>query len=106
MVWIAGQTASDKNNTVIGTTLDEQVDVAADNVKKALEAVGASVDNLVHVQYFIAQYDPDTDFPAVLKAGRSLASSRGGSPAAELIGVQSLGLREYRIEISGVAVLP
>ncbi|CAD7696157.1 unnamed protein product [Ostreobium quekettii] len=105
-VWISGQTSQDTGGNVVGTTLEEQADTTTANVKKALEAVGATVDNIVHIQVFIANYNPDTDIPTVAKVTKAFEGSNGTFPSAELIGVQSLFSRELLIEINAVAVLP
>jgi enamine deaminase RidA (YjgF/YER057c/UK114 family) len=52
-VYLAGQTAQQKDGTVVGATLAEQFDVAAGNVVKALEAAGAHPQDLVSMQIFV-----------------------------------------------------
>ncbi|CAD7696156.1 unnamed protein product [Ostreobium quekettii] len=105
-IWISGQTSQDTVPNVLGRTLDEQADGAIANVKRALEAVGATVDDIVHQQIFIANYNPDTDIPIVGKVTNAFKTSNGNFPSAELIGVQSLFTRELLIEIYTEAVLP
>jgi enamine deaminase RidA (YjgF/YER057c/UK114 family) len=52
-VYLAGQTAQQKDGTIVGATVAEQFDVAAANVVKALAAAGAHPQDLVSIQIFV-----------------------------------------------------
>ena len=66
VVALGGQTALGPDNTIVGTTMTEQFDVAAGNVVAALRAAGGEPSDIVSMQIFV------TDVPAYKAALREL----------------------------------
>lgn len=53
-VFISGQTPRDAQRAIVGTTVEEQTAVTLENVRLALEAAGASFDDVVKVNVHLA----------------------------------------------------
>ena len=104
LIFVAGQTALDRDFKAVGTDLGSQAEQALTNVGHALEAAGASFADVAHLRVFIPNYRPE--HAAAL--GPLMARFFGGGPlpAQTLIGVQTLAMPELLIEIEAVAVVP
>ncbi len=102
LVFCSGQVALDRDGTAIPEGLAEQAKVAAANVKLALEAAGATPEDITAVRLYIVDLDPDK----LNAVGSALPALFGGNaPAATAIGVTSLADPEYKVEIEVMAVL-
>ncbi len=101
--YIAGQVALDADGNVVGEgDLEAQARQAYANLVTALAAVGATVNEIAKTTTYVVNYSADVR-PALHAARRSVFS--GEPPANTLIGVQSLALPEFLIEIEAIAVL-
>jgi enamine deaminase RidA (YjgF/YER057c/UK114 family) len=101
-VYIAGQVALDSTGQLVGAgDFRAQADRVYQNLRRALEAVGGSVDDLIKTTTFI------TD-PKNVTAFRELRTKYLGvanPPANTMVIVSGLARPELLIEIEGVAVL-
>jgi enamine deaminase RidA (YjgF/YER057c/UK114 family) len=98
----AGQVAWDKNHNVIGPgDVGAQARQALSNLKEVLSAAGASPADVVRTRTFVVNYKPDYLDPL----GQAFSEFYGdATPAAgTLIGVQSLALPDFLIEIEATA---
>jgi enamine deaminase RidA (YjgF/YER057c/UK114 family) len=102
-IFLAGQVGVDTNLEVVSDDLGAQAKQAASNVICALEAAGASVDDLMHVRVFVVNLDGE----GMRAVGPALESLKGsdGHAAQTMIGVQALALPTLRIEIEATAVV-
>ena len=100
----AGQTAWDKDLNVIGKgDFAAQAKAVYENVRMALASAGAEPRDIVRMRTYIVDYTPD-----YLEAlGIETAAFFGDHPppAATLIGVASLAMPEFMIEIEVTAVV-
>jgi len=105
IVHISGQVGTDEAGTVVVGGLAAQTERALLNVALALEAAGASLDDVARVTFYVVDWDPS--MLDELARGGSAARAQRPYPdvAVTLIGVKSLFTPEMRIEIEAVAVV-
>jgi enamine deaminase RidA (YjgF/YER057c/UK114 family) len=105
LVHLGGQTALDPSGRIQGTTLPEQLDVAAGNVMTALRGVGGVAEDIVSIQIFVT--DP-ADYKAQLRALGAVWQQHFGRhyPATGLFGVTRLFDDTALIELMCVAIVP
>jgi enamine deaminase RidA (YjgF/YER057c/UK114 family) len=103
-VYLAGQTASAPDGSIVGATIVEQFDVAAGNLMTALRAAGGGPEDLVSLQVFVtavAEYKQ-----SLMALGRVWRTHFGRRyPAMGLFGVTELFDPAAKVELMGVAVL-
>lgn len=104
-IYLGGQTAHDSSNTLVGDTVAEQFDKAAENVVSALAAAGAKPEHLVSMQIFV------TDVVAYKAALDELATAYQKHfgkhfPAVALLEVKGLYDSAAKVELVCVAVVP
>ena len=103
-VFISGQTAWDaRKNIVGGDSVLEQARQAFRNVKKAVEAAGGTVKDIVALRIYIVDYQAESG-TAVGTALREFFSQQN-PPASTWVGVSALAVPEFLIEIEATAVL-
>ena len=103
-VYLAGQTALDRDGAIVGETIAEQFDVAAGNLVTALRAAGGEPDDLVCLQVFVTSVAEYKD--TLLPLGRVWRRHFGRRyPAMGLFGVTELFDAAAKVELMGVAVL-
>ena len=103
MVFISGQTAWDaQKNIVGGDNLLEQARQALRNVKAAIEAAGGSLKDVVALRIYIVNYRPE-NAAAVGSALKEFFPQT--PPASTWIGVSTLAVPEFLIEIEATAVV-
>jgi 2-iminobutanoate/2-iminopropanoate deaminase len=101
LLFIAGQVAVDRQNTVIGKGDPEQQAVQVfENIKAVLAAAGASFENLTMTTTYL------TDIRYREAFNKVRVKYYGSAPPTNtLLVVKALANEEYLIEISGIAVL-
>lgn len=100
----AGQTAWDKDQNLIGEgDFAAQTRAAYENVRLALASAGAEPKDIVRMRTYIVDYTPDH----LEHLGQETAAFFGDHPppASTLIGVASLAMPEFMIEIEATAVV-
>jgi enamine deaminase RidA (YjgF/YER057c/UK114 family) len=104
-VYLAGQTAHDAEGRVRGETIAEQLDAAAGNLLRALEAAGGRPEYVVSLQVFVTDV---AEYRASLRELAGVWRRRFGRhyPAMALLEVNGLVDPAARVEIMGVAVIP
>ena len=104
MVFVSGQTAWDvQKNIVGGDSLLEQTRQALRNVQAAIEATGGTLKDVVALRIYIVNYEVESA-SAVGSALREFFSPEN-LPASTWIGVATLAVPEFLIEIEATAVL-
>jgi enamine deaminase RidA (YjgF/YER057c/UK114 family) len=111
-VFIAGQVAYDGTrgatrleDAVVGKgDLRAQARQVCKNLKTALAAVGATPADVVKINVYIKNYNPDKDL-AVIQQVVTPFFPKDKLPTSTVVGVQSLALKVFLIEIEAVAVL-
>ena len=107
LVSIAGQVAYDAEGRTVGPgSYADQVEQSYLNVATALDAVGATFDDVVRLTMYVVDWSPDT-MPLLLE-GVARAAARLGTTAAPPftgIGVSALAAPDLLVELEATAVL-
>jgi len=104
IVHVSGQTAVDTAGKVVGSTHLDQSREAWRNLKAALEAAGATINDVAKITIYVVDYSWD----AVEALTTAATEVFGGPPpltANTLVGVSALWLPGLLVEIEAVAVL-
>ena len=103
LIYVSGQVPFDKNGDLVGRgDLRAQTVRVYENIKAALEAVGASFADVVKVNTYVVNYSPD--LRPILTEVRSQYLPPDRAPASTLVGVTSLALEGLLVEVEAVAV--
>ena len=104
IAFISGQTAWDEGKNIVGgDSVLEQARQAFRNIRKAMEAVGGTLTDIVALRIYVVDYQAECG-TAVGTALRECFSTEN-PPASTWIGVQALADPEFLIEIEATAVL-
>lgn len=105
VVFLAGQTALDREGRIIGDTVVEQFEVALTSLLTALRAAGGEPTDLASLTIYIVDME---DYKAhAREIGRVWKQLIGSHyPATAGIGVARLWDVEALVEVQGMAVLP
>jgi 2-iminobutanoate/2-iminopropanoate deaminase len=101
-VFISGQTAWDAKKQIVGRSLGEQARQALRNVKAAVEAAGGNLSDIVALRIYIV-HQAEQNTGAVSSALREVFTTE--PPTSTWIGVSSLAVPDFLIEIEAIAVL-
>ena len=104
LVFISGQVSLNSAGEVVGRgDLGTQARQVFQNLEAALKAAGASFADVTKMTTFIVNYKPeDRD---VIRAARAAYLPADAPPASTLVGVQSLAVADFMIEIEAVAAI-
>jgi 2-iminobutanoate/2-iminopropanoate deaminase len=101
LLFIAGQTASDKDGNVVGKgDIKAQTQQVFDNIKAVLKAAGGSLDNMVMTTTYITDRQYREGYNEVRRQ-----QYKKTSPTSTLVIVSGLANPDYLIEIAGIAVI-
>ena len=102
IVWLSGQTPWDVNEQPQGKTRREQMSKCVANIKRAVEEVGGSLDDVVSLRLYMPNYKHSEweEIAAGLKEG----FPGPNPPATTWIGISSLAA-DFMIEIEAFAVI-
>jgi enamine deaminase RidA (YjgF/YER057c/UK114 family) len=102
-VYVAGQVALDgEGNVVAPGDVVGQARQAFANVRTALEAAGATIADVAKVTWYVVGYRAEL-LPELAAARREVLGDH--APASTLVGVQSLAMPEYLVEVEATAVI-
>jgi 2-iminobutanoate/2-iminopropanoate deaminase len=101
-VFISGQTAWDANKQIVGRSLGEQARQALRNVEAAVRAAGGSLTDIVALRIYIVHHAAQNLEP-IGSALRQWFPTN--PPTSTWIGVASLAVPDFLIEIEATAVL-
>jgi len=103
-IYISGQTAWDAKKQIIGRTdLTQQARQALSNVQLAVEAAGGALADVVALRIYIVDYRPE-QADAIASALREFFPEEK-RPASTWIGVSTLAVKDFLIEVEATAVL-
>jgi enamine deaminase RidA (YjgF/YER057c/UK114 family) len=101
LLFIAGQTASDKDGNVVGKgDIKAQTQQVFENIKAVLKAVGGSLDNMVMTTTYITDRSYREGYNEVRRQ-----YYKKTAPTSTLVIVSGLANPDYLIEIAGVAAI-
>ncbi|MER6202291.1 RidA family protein [Streptomyces sp. NPDC001586] len=107
LVFIAGQVAWHADGVTVGEgDLATQVEQCYLNVGTALDAVGASFDDVAKLTVYVVDWTPDK-MPLLMEGITRAAAKLGTAPVppASLLGVAALDVPEHLVEIEATAVI-
>ena len=103
-VHCAGQTAWDKDMQIVGVgDLAIQLEQAFENVRLALDAAGATPNDVVRITIYVVNYK--TEQIEIIGQMMNSFFDKDHLPASTLVGVQSLALPEFLVEIEVTAIV-
>ena len=101
LLFIAGQTASDKDGNVVGKgDIEAQTHQVFKNLSAVLTEAGGSLDNLVMTTTYITDRKYREGYNEVRRQ-----QYKKSPPTSTLVIVKGLANKDYLIEIAGIAVL-
>ena len=103
-VYISGQTAWDKDRQLVGgTSLPAQTRQALTNLQTAVRSAGGELSDIVSIRIYVVGSDSN----AVASIGDIFREFFPGDkpPTSTWLGVSSLAVRDFLIEIEAVAVI-
>ena len=102
-VYVSGQVSADaEGNVVAPGDVVGQARRAFANMRMAIEAAGASVADIAKVSWFVVDYRSEL-LPELVAARREVMGDH--SCASTLVGVTSLALPQYLVEVEAIAVV-
>ncbi len=87
-----------------GSTLELQTIDTFKNLEKLLYECGATFIDVVKMNTYIVNFNPEIDLPIYRKVRKDFLGE-SNYPASTLVGVSVLGNRDWLIEIDAVAVI-
>ena len=87
-----------------GTDLESQTLATFKNLEKQLHQANATFKDVVKMNTYIVNFQPETDLPIFRKVRKEFLGTEN-FPASTLVGVESLGRKEWLIEIEAIAVV-
>ena len=103
-IYIAGQVALDASGKLVGAgDLRAQAVQVFENLKVALEAAGATFDDVVKMTTYVVNHEEQNR--PILREVREKYMRADRPPANTLVGVQALALRMFMLEVEAVAVV-
>ena len=100
LVFVSGMTARRPDGTVAGVgDIEEQTRQVCENVRQALEAAGARMDDVCRIDVFLRNIGDRERFNKVRKEFWP-----ANPPASTLVEVTKLASPEYLVEITAIAV--
>ena len=103
-IYISGQVGVDNNKKIVGNgSIKDQTEQAFKNLQIALKSVRATMNDIVKMNIYIVKYR----YENASVVGKILSEyyTKGKLPALSLIGVQSLALDDFLIEVDAEAVV-
>ncbi len=105
VVLISGQTATDKDGKVVSKgDFRAQAVQALENVKRAAEAAGGTLDAIVKLNSYIV--DMPGNIAAYREARTQVFGARKVPPASTTVGVAALVNPDLMIEVEAIVVIP
>lgn len=87
-----------------GANLEVQTIATFQNLEKQLTNCNATFKDVVKMNTYIVNFNPETDLPVFRKVRKEFLGNEN-YPASTLVGVESLGRKEWLIEIEAIAVI-
>ena len=87
-----------------GANLEAQTIATFQNLEKQLQNCNATFKDVVKMNTYIVNFNPEVDLPIFRKVRKAFLGNEN-YPASTLVGIQSLGRKEWLIEIEAIAVI-
>jgi enamine deaminase RidA (YjgF/YER057c/UK114 family) len=103
MVFVAGQVALDREGAPVAPgDVVGQAHQAFANMRTAIEAAGAAIDDVTKITWYVVGYRPEW-LPELAAARNEVLG--GHLPASTLVGVSALAQPHFLVEVEAVAVI-
>lgn len=103
-IYISGQVAVNELGQVVGRgDLSQQTEQAFENIRLALEAAGATFQDVIKTNLYVVNLKPE--HVPVIREVRSRYVNAENPPVSTLVGVSALVGEDWLIEIEAVAAL-
>ena len=102
-VYISGQTPWNAQEKIVGMNRREQMRQSLRNIQAAIEAVGGVLKDIVSLRIYMVDYKPDQEIDVIVDGLKEFFPNE--PPATTWIGISSLAVKDYLIEIEATAVL-
>ena len=103
LLFIAGQTATNAEGKVVGSSMKEQVEQVFANLLTALKSQGADFSHVTKTTTYVTSI---SDFRAPDVAAVRAKYVGANPPANTLVQIQQLADPAYKVEIEAIAILP
>lgn len=87
-----------------GADLEAQTITTFQNLEKQLTNCNATFKDVVKINTYIVNFNPEVDLPVFRKIRKEFLGNEN-YPASTLVGVESLGRKEWLVEIEAIAVI-
>ena len=87
-----------------GVNLEAQTITTFQNLEKQLQNCNATFKDVVKMNTYIVNFNPEVDLPIFRKVRKHFLGNEN-YPSSTLVGIQSLGRKEWLIEIEAIAVI-
>jgi enamine deaminase RidA (YjgF/YER057c/UK114 family) len=87
-----------------GNDLEEQTITTFQNLEKQLQNCNATFKDVVKMNTYIVNFNSEIDLPIFRKVRKEFLGNEN-YPASTLVGVESLGRKEWLIEIEAIAIV-
>ena len=87
-----------------GANLEAQTIDTFQTLEKQLQNCNATFKDVVKMNTYIVNFNPEVDLPIFRKVRKQFLGNED-YPASTLVGIQSLGRKEWLIEIEAIAVI-
>ncbi|HBD27132.1 RidA family protein [Flavobacterium sp.] len=87
-----------------GANLEVQTIATFQNLEKQLQNCNATFKDVVKMNTYIVNFNPEVDLPIFRKIRKEFLGNEN-YPASTLVGIESLGRKEWLIEIEAIAVV-
>ena len=87
-----------------GDDLESQTIATFKNLETLLKECNYSFEDVVKMNTYIVNFNPEVDLPIFRKVRKEFLGNEN-YPASTLVGVESLGRKEWLIEIEAIAVV-
>ena len=103
-IYLSGQVSVDRENKLIGEgDLKVQAERAFENLRTALTAAGATPADVVKMNIYVKNYKPA--HAAIVREAMRRVFRHKDLPASTWLGVETLALEGFLIEVDAVAVV-
>ena len=103
-IYLSGQVSVDRENNLIGEgDLKVQAEHAFENLQTALAAAGATPADVVKMNIYVKNYNPA--HAAIVREAMRRVFRHKDLPASTWLGVKTLALEGFLIEVDAVAVV-
>jgi len=106
LMYLSGQVGLDASGQLAGADYASQLDQIFRNIKSGLESVGAGLENLVKLNFYVSSALQTGDIMADHLAIRDKYINLANPPASAFVFVSRLARPEWLLEVESIAVKP